>query len=117
MKFQRIPEIIDAEEYKEGMEDGWIVFFSGNMFDYEEHFDNKDYAQEFIEDNMGYPLVDTEDKDHEIIYEEPCAYIKICGEARQVWQGCFIVTNANGDRAVYHSDDFYRFFEKVHEPL
>lgn len=75
MKYLKKPIIIEAELYQEGMEDKFVVHFSGNMFDYHKDFKTLTEAEEFISDNMGYPMLDIEDKDHGIIYEQPLAYI------------------------------------------
>jgi len=91
VRYRTKPVKIEAEIYQAGMEDKFIVHFSGNMFDYDKNFKTLTEAEEFISDNMGYPLVDIEDKDLEIIYEDPQPYI---GKHR-VFVGDYIITDGN----------------------
>lgn len=113
MKYRKKPVVIDAEVYREGLEDGWTVFFSGNFFNYEKDFVTIDQANEFINNNMGYHEVDIDDITDEIIYECPFAYILTSEDRYYVRQGDYIVTNEDGSGTVYSPVVFHKHFEAL----
>lgn len=113
MKYRKKPVVIDAEVYREGLEDGWTVLFSGNFFNYEKDFTTLDEAKEFISNNMGYHEVDIVDKNDEIIYERPFAYILASKDKHHVRQGDYIVTNEYGSMTVYSPVVFHKYFEAI----
>lgn len=114
-KYRKKPVIIEADVYQEGMEDGWIVYFSGNIGSYEHKFANKDLALEFIDDNMGYPEVDIDDRDYEIIYENPVPYIKTLEGKHIISYGDYIITGVKGERYPCKPDIFHITYELVEE--
>jgi hypothetical protein len=112
-KYRKKPLVIEAEVYCEGMEDGFIVYFSGNVLNYEYSFDNYDEAMEFITDNMGYPMVIQEDKGYEIIYENPRPYINTLEGKLFVSKGDYIITGIKSERYPIKADIFEETYELV----
>jgi hypothetical protein len=111
MIFRRKQELVDAVVFHEGSEDGWIVYFSGNMFNYEETFDTKEHAKKFVELNSGYHMLEEEDKSFECCYEEPVAYIDIRGKEHRIFEGYYIVTRADKSKSVMSPKDFRDTYE------
>jgi hypothetical protein len=102
MKYQRITEIIDAEEYKVGMEDG----FGYHCNWYETSTTADCYLDKqrnhCAEECGGEQLSKT-------------AYINDAVIKLFVGPGCFIVTDEYGGRSVYTADVFHMTFKEVEE--
>ncbi len=114
---KKIPNTIEAEQYKPGMEDGWVVNFTTNLFDYTEIFKEKNEALNFIKNNKSINIDDREKST--IIFEDPKAYIALFGysnnypcfiEKCYVNIGDFIVKDL---RQIYSPDEFYFIYEEV----
>ena len=91
MKKYIYKQSIEACQYEDGMETGWKVLFTGNFFDYEKKFKEKQQALNFIENNDGINEVDIDDTHYDIDYEEPIPYL---------WD------SINGFLPIYHNDDY-----------
>jgi hypothetical protein len=89
MKYQRIPEIIDSEEYKEGMEDGFECY------------------------DISGKYIGTYDKYQALPKSNRKAYVNIPTGRAYVSKGDFIVTDAYGDKTVYPADVFHKTFEPL----
>ena len=111
MIFRRKPELVDAEVFHGGSEDGWIVYFSGEWFNYERTFETKEQAEEFVSNNDGKLMVETEERLYGICYEDPTAYISIRGKEYRISEGYYIVTHTDGSKYVMHPKYFRDTYE------
>ena len=50
-KYRKKPVIIDAEPYREWLEDKWVLYFSGNYGEYEKAFNTKEECLEYSKAN------------------------------------------------------------------
>ena len=115
-KYKRIPDIIEVEIYKIGMEDGWSVDFSGNMFSYYKEFETKQECLEFIQEDKGKLECDFENIDFEVIYEEPVPFIITYNGNYDVKEGDAIIIGDKGKRLyIIKKDIFEKTYELIEE--
>ena len=116
-KYKKKPVIVEAEPYKEGMEDGWDVLYTGNFIKYIESFKTKEECLEFIQRDKGREECDTDDMDDELIYEEPIPYIMTIKGKRYINTRMpdMIVTEEDGNRYPHHPLDFNLNHDKIED--
>ena len=106
-KYKRKPTIVDAVEYKEGMEDGWQVNYSCQGHCYDRVYATKELALTFIKQNRGALYLDFTD----VKYDEPIPYIVGRSDKCIVHKGDYVLTFANGKREVKDTDSFYSEYD------
>jgi len=113
-KYRKRPVVVDAEVYHPGVEDGWVVHFSGNAFNYEKVFESKERAEKFVELNLGFIFMEDEDRKYDdIIYETPMPYIKTKEGKHEISEGDYIITGVVGERYPCKPDIFHMTYEEV----
>lgn len=109
MAFYKLKENIEAVRFAEGMEDGWRVYYWGNLFGYERNFKTKQEALDFIGQNKGLELAHYEDIEYgEMNYEDPLPLIN----AKIVRIGDYIAT-INGVKHIMSEEKFESIYEEV----
>lgn len=109
MAFYKLKENIEAVRFTEGMEDGWRVYYWGNLFEYKKDFKTKQEALDFISQNKGLELAQDEDIEYgEINYEDPMPLIN----AEPVKVGDYIAT-INGVKHIMSEEKFESIYEEV----
>jgi len=98
LKYRRIPETIEAEIFKLGMEDGWTIEYSGNMFSYYKEFETKQECLDFIKNDKGKLDCYPEEKELEIVYEEPIPFIRTIETEYDISEGDYIIVDNKGER-------------------
>jgi hypothetical protein len=106
MKYRKLPVIIDAEVYREGLEDGWILYWSDNTDNYHDTFTTKEDAEEYAR-NLN--PVDYDD----LIVEDEQPYIKTLEGNHLITKGDYIITGVKGERYPCKADIFAMTYEKV----
>lgn len=112
-KYRKKPIVIEAEVYKEGMEDGWHLFFTGNLSEGEIKFRTKQEAYDFIKNNEGANHLWEEDRKYEIIYEKPLPYINTLEGKHYISEGDYIIIGIKGERYPCKPNIFLETYEKV----
>jgi hypothetical protein len=109
-KYRKIPVVIEADVYKEGMEDGWRLNFSDEGNKYERFFKSKEGVERFIKDakTNGY-------YDGEILYEDPVPIIKTLEGIHKISKGDYIITGVKGERYPCKPDIFKMTYEPADE--
>jgi hypothetical protein len=110
-KYVRKLSYVEAEKYTKGMEDGWEVLFSGNMFGYNKIFKSEENCWYFIHNNLGKNECDIEDANYEIIYEDPAPFIKTMEGNTWINEGDYILFLEDGSKHVMAKDVFEEAYE------
>ena len=110
MKYRKKPVIVDAEPYKEGLEDKWILYFSGNYGEYEKVFKTKEECLEYSRNDKG----NTEyQEDFDFIYEDPVPCIMTLEGRMDIKKTDYIITGVKGERYPCKKDIFEETYELV----
>jgi len=114
-KYRRIPDIIEAKIFKLGMEDGWIIEYSG-FYSYCKEFETKQKCLDFIKNDKGKLDCRPEEKELEIVYEEPIPFIKTIETEYDISEGDYIIVDNKGERLrVVDKNTFEKTYELVKE--
>lgn len=115
-----LKEPIEAIEFKEGMEDGWIVYFWGNMYTKSRVFNIKEEALNFVKNNEGFSLLEDEDQEYgDIEYENPQAFVynnpSFKNGLNIVKEGDYIISDIldKNKKIIIKKDDFENKFKKI----
>lgn len=103
---------VNAVPFKEGMEDGWIVYATGNFYEYDFKFENKDDALIFVKDNQGIYKVSENDLMFKITYEDPIPYIYIDDELCEIRGEKYIATDETGVTSIISPEQLERHYVK-----
>ena len=114
MKYRKKPVIVDAEPYREGLEDKWVLYFSGNYGEYEKVFNTKEECLEYSRNDKG----NTESQeDFNFIYEDPVPCIMTLEGRMDIKKTDYIITGVKGERYPCKKDIFEETYELVEQPL
>lgn len=105
-KYCKKPVIVDAEVYQEGMEDGWILYWSDDWDTYDKCFKTKKEA-------LNYTPGNHYDHEGELIVEDPRPYIKTLEGKHLISKGDYIVTGIKGERYPVKPDIFRETYEEA----
>lgn len=108
MKYESIPEVVTAEVYKEGLEDGWTLPWSEFFENHISYFSNKDEAEIYAVELLGGDYAD-------LIVETPVPYIGNKRDNSMVRPGDFIITHDNGMKSVMSPTEFHAKYREVNE--
>ncbi|MBP2646354.1 MAG: putative 10 [Firmicutes bacterium] len=106
-QWRKKPVVVEAEVYKLGMEDGWVVYYSNEYDTYESRFKTKEAAEEFIKIR---PFVIEE---NDLIIETPQPFIKTLEGPHIIRKGDYIITGVKGERYPCKPDIFHETYEKA----
>jgi hypothetical protein len=106
---------VQAYQFKLGTEDYWGIYFEGILYSYNEFFETKQQAEDYIKYNKGKEKLYHEDKDSEITYGKPTAIITLDNDPWDVKEGDYIVIGENGKRKVVDKVRFEKYYEMVRE--
>ena len=110
MKYKKKPVIVEAEPYREGLEDKWVLYFSGNYNEYEKVFKTKEACLEYSLNNKG----NVEYKnDFNFIYEDPAPCIMTLEGRMDIKKTDYIITGVKGERYPCKKDIFEETYEAV----
>jgi len=110
-KYRKIPDIILVEIYKLGMEDGWTIEYSG-FYSYCKEFKTRQECLDFIKNDEGKLDCYSEDRELDIIYEDPMPFIKTTETEYDVKEGDYIIVDDKGKKLRVVKKDI---FEKTYE--
>jgi len=114
-KYRRIPDNIQAEIFKLGMEDGWTIEYSGFYY-YCKEFETKQECLNFIKNDEGKLDCYPEERELEIVYEEPIPFIRTIETEYDVKEGDYIIVGDKGERLrVVDKNTFEMNYELVKE--
>lgn len=110
MKYRKKPVIIEAEPYRRGLEDKWVLYFGGNYSVYEKVFKTKEECLEYSLNDKGkidYP------EDFGFIYEDPVPCIMTLEGRMDIKKTDYIITGVKGERYPCKKDIFEETYEAV----
>lgn len=111
-KYRKKPVIVDAEPYREGLEDKWVLYFGGNYGEYAKVFNTKEECLEYS--NNGKGNMDYQE-DFNFIYEDPVPCIMTLEGRMNIKKTDYIITGVKGERCPCKKDIFEETYELVEE--
>ena len=111
-KYRKKPVIIDAEPYREGLEDKWVLYFSGNYGEYEKAFNTKEECLEYSKANKGR---EEYKEDFNFIYEDTVPCIMTLEGRMDIRKTDYIITGVKGERYPCKKAIFEETYELVEE--
>lgn len=109
-KYRKKPIIVDAEPYREGLEDKWVLYFGGNYGEYEKVFNTKEECLEYSNNDKGN--IDYQE-DFDFIYEDPVPCIMTLEGRMDIKKTDYIITGVKGERYPCKKDIFEETYELV----
>lgn len=109
MKYRKKPVIIDAEPYREGLEDKWVLYFSGNYGEYEKVFNTKEECLEYSSNDKGSAEYQ---ENFNFIYEDPVPCIITLEGRMDIKKTDYIITGVKGERYPCKKDIFEKTYEE-----
>jgi len=109
MKYRKKPVVAEAEVYQEGMEDGWIVYYSDTFGNYFEKVNTEDEAIAFTKQLLLAEGLD------DLIIERPAPYIKTLEGPQMISPGDYIITGVKGEKYPCKPDIFQMTYERCDE--
>lgn len=109
-KYRKKPVIVDAEPYRKGLEDKWVLYISGNYGEYEKVFNSEEECLDYVNNDKA----NIEHKeDFNFIYETPVPCIVTLEGRMDIKKTDYIVTGVKGERYPCKSDIFEETYELV----
>lgn len=115
-KYRSKPYEVYASQDIENLLEGYVIYFSGSFYNYEEYFDSYDNAIDFINRDLGRDIVDYTEKKRDIEYNSPKPYILNGTEDVEVINEYdYIVIDEDGNKYVWNPTEFLDSFELIEE--
>ena len=113
-KYRLRPQTVEAKEYEEGMEDGFMQYYWYENYSYD-LYDEEKITSKSLEglEKLRNKLKEKEEEENPIAFEHPVAIIVTNDGVKRVRKGDYIVFHSDREKDVMDKEEFISVYEEL----